>query len=400
MKFLFVTPLSPWHRSGGAQERQRVMLKALRSAGDVDVVVLREPTAPVITVQPPADTVVHYLARPTSPTRTRVVRWLATGTAPSALLLYDSPRLRADFDALLADSHYDVFWSSTLVPLMVFGPRPSHRVILDLYDLEDQKFRQALPSLGAALRSRKPRALFHRALAKRDASAWAAQQRRMAQAADAVLVCSGEDRARLSAQRTVVVPNGAHEPNKVVDHRALRSSEPTITLHGSLGYPPNTEAARVLVDDVAPRVRAVFPDLRIRLVGEAPPSVEALHAPPAVTVTGFVPDIGSELRRTDLVAVPLRSGSGTRLKIIEAFAHGVPVVASSVAANGLDACDGRHLLIRDEPRAFAAACIELLARPDVRTVCIDNATALYRSRYRWASIERQVGRIVGQILGR
>jgi glycosyltransferase involved in cell wall biosynthesis len=374
------------------------MLNAVRSCGEVDVVILGQPTAPVVAGPPPTDVSVHYLDRPRSPTRANIVRWFATGTAPTALLRYDARRLRADLDLLMTRSRYDVFWSSTLVPLLVFGARPAECVVLDLYDLEDQKLRQTLPSVRDVVRSGRPRTAFHRALAKRNASAWASQQARLAHAADVVFVCSGEDRTRLSAPGTVVVPNGAHDPRMTMDHRALRSDDPTITLHGSLRYGPNAEAAQILVDEVAPRIRVAFPHLRVRLVGEAPASLRTLHAPPAVTVTGYVPDISSELRRTDLVAVPLRSGSGTRVKIIEAFAHGVPVVASSVAVYGLDVRDGVHLLIRDDPDAFAAACINLLARPDRRVVCIENAMTLYHSRYRWASIEQEVRGLLHEVV--
>jgi glycosyltransferase involved in cell wall biosynthesis len=392
MRSLFVTQLSPWHRHGGAQQRQRVMLNALDGCGEVDVVILGARTGPDV-VEPPENISIRYLDRPRSPSRVDVLRWLATGTAPSALLRYDICRLRADLDALESRLQYDLFWSSRLIPLLILG-RLANRVILDLDDLEDQKFRQRLPTVRDVVRSRRPRAAFHRALAKRDASAWEKQQDRQSQAADAILVCSDDDQARLSAPRTSVVPNGAYEPRTVVDHRNLRSSEPTITLQGGLGYAPNTDAALILVCEVSPRVRAALPGLRVRLVGEAPPEVHALHDPPAVTVTGPVPDMSAELCRTDLVAVPLRSGSGTRLKIIEAFAHGVPVVASSIAVDGLGARDGTHLLMRDHPEAFATACINLLARPDLRALCIENGMALYRSRYRWACIEQRVRRLV------
>lgn len=399
MRSVFVTHLSPWHRVGGAPERQRVMLSALRGSGEVDVVILRAPADRGLKVEPPTDVSIHYLDQWRSPTRATIVRWLATGNVPSPLLHYDTRRLRADFETLNARLRYDVLWSYSIVPLLIFGAKPSCRVILDVDNLEDEKLRQTLPSLREALRSAKPRALFHRALAKRDASAWATQQQRMAQAADAVLVCSDDDHARLLAPRTFVVPNGAHDPGIVVDHRDLQSSEPTMTLHGSLGYPPNTKAAGILVHRVAPFVRTAVPNLRVRLVGEAPPSVEALHDPPAVTVTGYVPDIGSELKRADLVAVPLKSGSGTRLKIIEAFAHGVPVVASSVAVEGLDVRDGEHLLIRDDSAAFASACINVLSKPELRVRHIENAHALYQSRYRWSSIEQQVRDLVAEISG-
>jgi glycosyltransferase involved in cell wall biosynthesis len=375
------------------------MLNALRAVSEVDVVILGEATAPVVAMPPPTDLSVHYLYHGRSPTRPNIVRWLATGTAPSGLLRYDTRRLCADLDALLTRSRYDVFWSSTLAPLLILGGKPAHRVILDLYDLEDQKLRQTLPSIRDVVRSRRPRAAFHRALTKRNASRWASQQTRLAHTADVVLVCSDADRARLSAPRTLVVPNGAHDPGTTRDHRAVRPDEPVITLHGSLRYGPNLEAAEILVGEIAPRIRQTIADVRLRLVGEAPPSVHALHAPPAVTVTGYVPDITSELRRSDLVAVPLRSGSGTRVKIIEAFAHGVPVVGSSVAVDGLDVRDGVHLLIRDDRDEFAAACVDLLTRLDLRIACIENAMALYQAKYRWSTIEHDVRRLIQEIGG-
>jgi len=399
MRSLFATPLSPWQRPGGAQERQRVMLNALGACGHVDVVILDAPAPSIAGMRPSPGVAVHHLDRPRSPTRATVARWLTTGTAPSALLHYDAHKLRADFELLANGSQYDVFWSSTLVPLLLFGWPRADRVIVDLYDLEDEKFRQAVPTVGVALRAGSPRAVLHRALGQRDASAWASQQARVATGADAVLTCSAADRARLGVPQTVVVPNGAHDPTSRTDHTSLPSSEPTMLLHGSLGYSPNTEAARMLVREVAPRVRATIPRLRVRLVGEAPAALQELHDPPAATVTGYVPDIGTELARADLVTVPLRSGSGTRVKIIEAFAHGVPVVATSVAADGLDVRDAEHLLIRDEPAAFAAACIDLLSMAQLRKQCIANARALYCARYRWSSIEQQVRGLVAGTSG-
>ncbi len=140
-------------------------------------------------------------------------------------------------------------------------------------------------------------------------------------------------------------------------------------------YFPNADAARFFVRDVLPVLRAELGDsFEVRIVGKAPPSVRELGKVPNVTVTGYVSDLSTELARTDVMIVPLRHGSGTRLKILEAFANMIPVVSTTIGAAGLDAHDGEHLLIADTPAEFARACTRL-ARTTTRSAAGSPARA-------------------------
>ena len=114
-------------------------------------------------------------------------------------------------------------------------------------------------------------------------------------------------------------------------------------LAGSFSYPPNADAAHYFVSNILPLIRRNRPDVTLRLVGEPTASVTALAGDPAVTVVGWVPDIEVELARADVAVVPLRYGSGTRVKILEAAAHRIPVVSTTIGAEGLGFEDGRHL---------------------------------------------------------
>ena len=152
----------------------------------------------------------------------------------------------------------------------------------------------------------------------------------------------------------MVVPNAYRRPERPVGSADV-GSPPTVTFQGTLRYPPNAEAARFLVDEVAPELRRLVPDVHIRLVGVSTPSLDLLDDPPRVTVVGQVDDIADELARADVVVVPLRFGSGTRLKVLEAFAHRIPVVSTTLGAEGLGVVDGVHLLVADEPVDVATA---------------------------------------------
>jgi glycosyltransferase involved in cell wall biosynthesis len=104
-------------------------------------------------------------------------------------------------------------------------------------------------------------------------------------------------------------------------------------------------------------------------------------------VVGRVPDIADELARADLVVVPIRFGSGTRLKILEAFAHRIPVVSTTLGAEGLDAEDGVHLLIADDATSMAVACARLLTDRSMRKALTLAAHALVVQRFQAELVE-------------
>ena len=107
-------------------------------------------------------------------------------------------------------------------------------------------------------------------------------------------------------------------------------------------------------------------------------------------MVGPVPDITTELRRADMVVVPIRFGSGTRVKIIEAFAHRIPVVSTTLGAEGLGVEDGRHLLLADTAQGLAASCAQLLTEPDLRQRLVDAAHQLYLDTFEREVVEGQV----------
>jgi glycosyltransferase involved in cell wall biosynthesis len=134
-------------------------------------------------------------------------------------------------------------------------------------------------------------------------------------------------------------------------------------------------------------------------VGEAPPDVQALGREPNVTVTGYVEDLGAELERCDVALVPLRRGTGTRLKILEAFAHSIPVVSTSVGAAGLDVVDDEHLLLADAPEAFADASARLVRDEALRNRLTAAARTLVEDHYDWRRIETEIAELARATIG-
>jgi glycosyltransferase involved in cell wall biosynthesis len=155
-------------------------------------------------------------------------------------------------------------------------------------------------------------------------------------------------------------------------------------LVGNMTYGPNIAAAEILVREVLPRVeRLIEQDVRVELVGAYAPggAVERLSGDAAVDVRGYVEDLDDAYARADVVVVPLREGAGTRIKILEAFAVGVPVVATTVAASGLGAADGRHLLLADGPEEIAAAVARLAYDEALVDTLVREARTLVTERF-------------------
>jgi glycosyltransferase involved in cell wall biosynthesis len=179
----------------------------------------------------------------------------------------------------------------------------------------------------------------------------------------------------------MVIPNAV-----VLPHAAPRPAEPgpaALLFVGNLTYAPNIEAAAALANDVLPEVRRILGSpVALTIAGPFEEnSRQAAGRDPDVYWLGFVPDLAPLYATARVVVAPLRAGGGTRIKLLEAFAHGVPVVSSTAGAAGLEVIDGVHLVIADGASETAAAVARVLENATLAQRLRDNAAELVRRAY-------------------
>lgn len=155
---------------------------------------------------------------------------------------------------------------------------------------------------------------------------------------------------------------------------------------GAMRHQPNADGARWYVERVLPLIRLRLADATATIAGADPPADVARLAAGHVTVTGRVDDIRPYLREAAVAVVPLHSGGGTRLKILEAMATGVPVVSTTIGAEGLEVLHGRDILIADTPKAFADAVVTIATNTELARRLADAGSRLVHEKYGWESV--------------
>jgi glycosyltransferase involved in cell wall biosynthesis len=401
VRTLVIASEYPWPENSGSRMRLVTTLRALRQCGPTELVSIVprgrrdfEPPDQGLDLarvgritfddRPPAG-----LRRASSVLRLRT---------PFEFPWPDGPKLTRALSRF-ARGPYDLVWYFGVRPWRLVGGTEAAPVVVDLDDLENHKIAARLstsPAVGDLKTGLRRRAA--RALSAEEMRRWTRLYRRAGQETTTTVVCSRIDADRAEAAglpRVEVVPNGYRLVAEPLGKVAV-GSPPTILFQGTLRYPPNADAARYLIEDVQPAIVRVLPYAVVRLVGVATTAIAALGDRPGVTVVGQVPDIDTELARADVVLVPIRFGSGTRLKILEAFAHRIPVVSTGLGAEGLDAVDQHHLLIADTPDAIAAACARLLEDQELRARLAENAHRLFVERYQADRVHEAVKRIAGR----
>ncbi|MCU0492446.1 MAG: glycosyltransferase family 4 protein [Chloroflexaceae bacterium] len=231
---------------------------------------------------------------------------------------------------------------------------------------------------------------------------WAKHRRYMQQMLAQFQGCTvvSQQEARLIQQLAVarlplvVVPNGTSTGTT-----PTTSPEPdTLIYPGALTYTANFDAMAYFLADIFPHIQAARPAVRLQITGATPTHIQKqLPLRSGVEFTGFVPDIRSCIARSWAEVVPLRQGSGTRLKILEAMALGTPVISTRKGAEGLDVEADRHLLIADTPHDFAQATVRLLENPTLRAALQAAGQKLVRERYDWHHIGSEFRHFVGTI---
>jgi glycosyltransferase involved in cell wall biosynthesis len=188
-----------------------------------------------------------------------------------------------------------------------------------------------------------------------------------------------------SETQVCIVPNGV-DSRSFAPHTNQRDPE-TLLFFGTLSYGPNVEGLIWFCQDVLPIVRASKPDVVLEVVGlNPPPRVAELGELPGIYVTGFVPDIRPKLWSATMCVVPMLTGGGTRLKILEALAASCPVISTTVGAAGLELMDGEHFLIADDPKEFARDVVALLESDALRHRLADAGRQAVAEKYDWQEI--------------
>ena len=200
----------------------------------------------------------------------------------------------------------------------------------------------------------------------------------------------------MPASRISVIPTG-------VDTEYFRPSpgpeQPdTMAFTGTMDWMPNEDGVAYFVDKIFPLIRQEFPDAAFWAVGRRPPRRIQALASANVTVTGAVEDIRPYLGKAAVCVVPLRSGSGTRIKIFEAMAMGKAVVSTRMGAEGLPVRDGENIVLADDPADFAREVAQLLRAPERRAKLGHAARQLVEENYGWPSVAAHFDQIMHSVI--
>jgi polysaccharide biosynthesis protein PslH len=356
---LFLSPEPPVAGTGGGGLRSASLLAYLRQKYSVDIVdfTLRS----------------HSKGLPARVWRNSIR--LARGAPP----LFDRySGYESQLETRLGDTAYALgvvehFWCASYATFL--RPRCG-RLVLDLHNVESELARTH------ARAARWPASW----ASARFAEAYRSLEREWLPKFDTVLVASEEDQRRIEHPHILVYPNALQE--RVV---APAQEEDCIVFSGNLEYHPNIEAVRWFRSRVWPLLRERCPSVEWRLVGRNPRAVAALTAGDVrIRVVGPVDDAVAEIARAKACVVPLLSGSGTRFKILEAWAAARAVVSTSIGAEGLGARNEEQLLIADEPAAFVSAIERVLKDAGLRHRLGEAGRALYREQFTWAAAWRRL----------
>jgi glycosyltransferase involved in cell wall biosynthesis len=235
-----------------------------------------------------------------------------------------------------------------------------------------------------------------------DRLAWERFEAAIVRRVQAVIVFTEQDKKVLEKftipTPIVTIPPGTLIPDE--PSNPATSFPESLLFIGSFIHPPNVEAALRLAQAVFPMVQACYPQLKLFVVGDQPPPELMKMASPQIIVTGRVPDVRPYLERATLFVAPLQLGGGIRIKVLEALAAGKAVVASRLAAEGLDVLDGREIALAGTDEEFADLIVQLLGDADRRASLGRRARAWACANLGWDNSIAEYEQLYDVLLGR
>jgi glycosyltransferase involved in cell wall biosynthesis len=405
MKALLLTQVLPYPLDAGPKVRAYYVLRHLARAHAVVLVSFCRPTDTPAALKHLGQFCqeLHTLPMPRSRVRDawHLLRSLANGApfliardwVPAMAALIGDQLDGADFDVIHADqlwmAPYALYAKSQISNLRASVPsvRGSKipRLVLDQHN--------AVYKIPARMAETERNPL-KRGLMALEARKLARYETAICQQFDRVVWVTQEDHRavqRFASRSGARVPNSAVIPicgDPAATPVLLPRSDPRrVTFLGGLHYPPNAQAVRWFAEQVFPQVLAQVPDAVLTVIGKDPPPEITQLKPqipdPNLEVTGYVSDPRPWLEGTAAFVVPLLAGGGMRVKILDAWMWGLPVIATTVGAEGIEYRDGEDLLIADSAEAFAQAVIRVLREPGLTRRLRDNGRRRVEEYYDW-----------------
>ncbi|MCC7054107.1 MAG: glycosyltransferase [Gemmatimonadaceae bacterium] len=399
MNVLYLSPRQCWPTQSGAKLRDYHLAKALGAGSALTYLYFAAPDGPAQTAADlPFCAALEGIPKPPTYSPVRLLRG-AVGRTAFPLLNYASAAMDDAVRRVAAQVRFDVIHADS-IHMLHFAQLAQRigggRVIFNWHNIESEamaRFAETTPSAG------------RRWYARMTARKLARTEREILHSGFGHVVCSRREQEQLAAlaprARIAVAengvdcaaftPRGAHVPGDV-----------HLVFVGSMDYFPNVDAAQHFVTTTWPAMRARFPAARLSIVGANPTeAVRALASVPGVTVTGTVPDVRPYYDGALASIVPLRTGGGTRLKILESMAIGTPVISTVIGAEGIDVTDGETVLLADAatPAEWVAQVERLASDPAARRRMSAAVRTLASERYDWVQIGREMVRTYADWLG-
>jgi len=384
---LFLSPEAPYPPIGGGPLRSASLIEYLARHYSVHAILFRAPEDPDPGQAIPSGRIARLdildLPHHSKATAARVARNTLRAIQARPPLMDRFAGFERPLSRLLQGRKYELamvehFWCAPYIRQI---RRHSQRVILDLHNIESS-WHESLAVHEDILRA---------SALKWFAAAARRLERELLPQFDGILATSAQEAERVRAlaggARITVYPNAL--PEIAVPERLEREE---IAFSGNLEYPPNIEAVRFFRDRIWPALRS-RPGLKWKIVGKNPEAIRSLVSRDSrIELTGPVEDAIAALASSQVAVVPVLSGSGTRVKILEAWAAATPVVSTSLGAEGLSDA-GEHLVVADDPREFAAAVSGLLDSPSERRRLGCAGRRLFEQRYTWPAAWKCLGKL-------
>jgi sugar transferase (PEP-CTERM/EpsH1 system associated) len=394
---LQLAPRVCWPLDTGAKLRNYHLGRVLSEHASVSLLAFIHEGEPAAIPHNPYEQIITVRRDP-SYTLTKILRG-AIGSTPLPLLNYTTDPMRQALERILLENDFDIVQVES-IHLMGYLPilraaRSQPMVICDWHNIESELISRYGEREGKMLR---------RVYARRTTKLLRLFEERALSEFDAHVTVSERDAERLrnlnSQARIFVIENGvdaAHYSDEqlATAHMTSRARPASsqapipnrIVFVGSMDYHANIDGAVSFAREVWPRLREKRPDLSLTIVGKDPsPEVRQLSSIPGIEVTGTVDDVRPYYSEAMAAIVPLKVGGGSRLKILEAMAAGVPVVSTTLGAEGLEVRHDENILIADTNEKMIGAIVSLVENQSQRNKVSDAARTLVSNRYDWATV--------------